>query len=146
MFNFGVGGWGVDFQLFKWSQKDRCQTKPLKKTESGETPTISASLELLVFYSCRVIYFKNVEDKGKIYPFGMSKEGSGTDTQFITAALIEVRRDEERDWSTASPQLLQTRTTTEQARLIPQAAWRNARDPCNRLFRVNTCRWLTCWR
>lgn len=77
--------------------------------------TISAAAELLVFYLCGVIYFKNVEDKGKIYPFGMSKEGSGKDMQFITSRLIEVCRDELRDWSTRSPQLLQTHTTTEQS-------------------------------
>lgn len=36
-----------------------------------------------------VVYFKNVEDKGRIYPFGMTKEGRGTDTQFITSRQIK---------------------------------------------------------
>lgn len=113
MFNFGEGGNG--FPSSSEVREIAAKQSHKKKTQSGRTQTISAAAELLVFYLRGVIYFKNVEDKGKIYPFGMSKEGSGTDTQFITSRLIEVRRDELRDWSTRSPQLLQTHTTTEQS-------------------------------
>lgn len=114
MFNFGVGGNGFPAVQVK-SERSLPNEAIKKKTQSGRTQTISAAAELLVFYLRGVIYFKNVEDKGKIYPFGMSKEGSGTDTQFITCRLIEVWGDELRHWSTRSPQLLQTHTTTEQS-------------------------------
>lgn len=78
----------MDFQLFKWSQKRWLPNETIKKTRSGQTQTISAAVELLVFYSRSVIYFKKAEDKEQIYPFGMTKEGSGTDTHFITSRQI----------------------------------------------------------
>lgn len=59
--------------------------KTIKKTQLSQTQTIFAAAELLVFYVCSVIYFKNVEDKEQIYPFGMTKESSSTDTEFITS-------------------------------------------------------------
>lgn len=50
-----------------------------------------------------------MEDKKKqICPFGMTKEDSGTDTQFITSRRIEVWRDKG-GTEAVSPQLLQTR-------------------------------------
>lgn len=85
----------MDSQLFKWSQKDCCQTKPLKKHAAEKnTNNLCSIAELLVFYLRSVIYFKNMEDKELIYPFGMTKEASGTDTLFITSRQIEVWRDE----------------------------------------------------
>lgn len=87
MFNFGEEK--MDFQLFQWSHKDHCQTKTIKKTRFSQTQTIFAAAELLVFYVCGVIYFKNVEDKEQIYPFGMTKESSSSGSkgaEFITSS------------------------------------------------------------
>lgn len=62
-------------------------------TYFGQTQAVSAVDKLLVFYSHRVIYFENVKDKGKISVCGLTKDGTGTDTKFITSRQKEVWKD-----------------------------------------------------
>lgn len=90
MFNFGE--WKMDFQLSE-GRKIAAKLNHLN-THFGQTQAVSAVDELLVFYLHRVIYFENVEDKGKISVCGMTKDGTGTDTKFITSRQKEVWRDE----------------------------------------------------
>lgn len=78
MFNFGGGGGG--FPAVQVKSERPLPNKTIKKTWFSQTQTIFAAAGLLVFYVCCVIYFKNVKDKGQIYPFGMTKESSSTDT------------------------------------------------------------------
>lgn len=78
----------IDFQLFAWFQKDCWQTKHTGKNTLTQQLKQPLQRQQLVLNLCCVIYFENIEDKEQPYHFGMTKAGSGTDTQFIMSRKI----------------------------------------------------------